>query len=245
MSIFTFKQFKVNQSQSAMKVGTDSLLLGCLLQADYPKRILDIGTGTGLLALMMAQRFVGAQIDAVEIDTAAANEARSNFTESKWSNRLQINPISFQQFVKSSPQLYQLIVSNPPYYKSSQHITIPDTQRANARYDVELTITDFLKGVYDVLTQDGSCWIVLPKYEGELCLEMLSNFGFYPTTNILIAPIVGKKINRMIICFGKVKPKVLNRIQFTIYEKDSLYTAEYRKVTDPFLLWLNQTSRIV
>ena len=112
---FEFKQFRIEQQKSAMKVGTDGVLLGSWTPVKNARRILDVGTGTGIVALMLAQRSK-AQIDAVEIDSLAATEAKFNFDQSVWKHRLRVHNIEFQSFASASSQKYDLIVSNPPFF---------------------------------------------------------------------------------------------------------------------------------
>jgi len=118
--MFHFKQFSVDQTACAMKINTDGVLLGSLTQANHPQKILDIGTGTGVVALMLAQRFINAQIDAVEIEASAAKTAEANFVNSPFNKRLKIYHSSFQNyFDQYSDKQYALIVSNPPFYINS------------------------------------------------------------------------------------------------------------------------------
>src|SRR5687768_11535371 len=111
-SVFAFKEFSVNQDKCSMKLGTDSILIGAWAKSDRPKRILDIGTGTGVIALMLAQR-TNAEIDAIDIEYAAHVQAKENFSASKWSQRLNTFHCSLQEFAPDKK--YDLIVSNPPY----------------------------------------------------------------------------------------------------------------------------------
>ena len=133
MSDFVFKHFTVRQQHSAMKIGTDSVLLGCLVEINHSTRILDIGTGTGLLALMLAQRS-NANIVAVEVDELAAMEATFNFKQSKWAHRITLHHKSIQQFSKEQHPKFDLIVSNPPYYAIQQHSAIAQKTRSIARH---------------------------------------------------------------------------------------------------------------
>src|SRR3954468_23378981 len=114
--MFQFKQFAVDQTGCAMKINTDGVLLGALATADEPGNILDIGTGTGVIALMLAQRFANATVDAVEIDQQAARTAESNFNNSVFSNRANLYAEAFESYLSRSDKKYELIVSNPPFY---------------------------------------------------------------------------------------------------------------------------------
>lgn len=242
MSVFQFKQFTIRHLDAAMKVGTDSVLLGCLVRASYTtQRVLDVGSGSGLLALMMAQRFEQAVVDAVEIDVAAAKEASQNMAESKWSHRLQLFSISFQEFVQQSQSTYDLIISNPPYYVAEANTLIEDVQRQTARHQSELSFNDFLKGVSKLLASSGKCWVILPKQEGEMFIEMLSIQNFFVSDIIRVYPKNSKQFNRIIIGFGKMQCPPIEPKEFYIYDEDGSYTSLYYETTKDFLLWLNRS----
>jgi tRNA1Val (adenine37-N6)-methyltransferase len=235
MTVFTFKQFDVKQSDAAMKVGTDSVLLGSLLVSNSPQNILDIGTGTGLLALMMAQRFAQAQIDAVEIEEDAFQEAKYNFSMSKWKERLHIMNQSFQAFCKVS-QKYDLIVSNPPYYESENHFSIPIEQRSKARHNGALSFEDLLNGINQLLSNKGLCWMILPVKEFDLVKQKALANGLAVVHQIFIHPKVGKDFNRIVFCLSKLEV-ALKQQQFFIYDEKGVYTKQYKELTMPFLLW--------
>jgi tRNA1Val (adenine37-N6)-methyltransferase len=233
--IFKFKQFNVKQSASAMKVGTDSVLLGSLLEANNPQTILDIGTGTGLLTLMMAQRFAQSKIDAVEIDEQAFEEAMFNIDESKWSNRIQIHHQPLQEFVLLKKK-HDLIVSNPPYYKAESNYKITAAQRSKARQTETLSFDDLLNGMSHLLTDEGICWVVLPTQESELLIAKAQTVGLYLNSQILIHSKLSKAHNRIVFGLSKTKKKI-QQSTFVIYEEDGKYTSQYTEATMPFLLW--------
>lgn len=235
MSVFQFKQFTVRQSDSAMKVGTDSVLLGSLLDADAPRRILDVGAGTGLLALMMAQRFASATIDAIEIDTAAANEAQFNINNSKWHNRVFLHNQAFQLFANRTEK-YDLIVSNPPYYTIEDHYKIDEHQRSKARQTQTLSFDDLIAGIKLLLTDDGCCWMVLPTQESEMLITKATAAGLYVNKQILLFSKLSKVYNRVVFSLSK-KATGMEQSTFVIYEDNGTYTEQYREVTMPFLLW--------
>ena len=151
-SYFRFKQFVVNQDKTAMKVGTDGVLLGALTNICYePAQILDIGTGTGLVALMLAQRFENSEIDAVEIDTEASEQALSNFNLSPFANRLSVINIDISDYTPKKK--YNLIVSNPPYFVNS--LKASDKQRTMARHTDSLSFSALAVAVRRLLAPDG------------------------------------------------------------------------------------------
>lgn len=235
MSEFQFKQFTVKQADSAMKVGTDSVLLGSLLEVDSPQRILDIGTGTGLLTLMMAQRFGTATIDAIEIDTAAANEAQFNINKSKWHKRIFVHNKAFQVFAEHA-ETYDLIVCNPPYYPAEDHYKIAEHQRSNARQTQSLSFDDLVSGVKQLLSDDGICWMVLPTQEAEIVITKAIANGLSLCRKILIHSKLSKPYNRVIFGLSK-KATNMDHSTFVIYEENGGYTRLYKEVTLPFLLW--------
>jgi tRNA1Val (adenine37-N6)-methyltransferase len=236
MSVFRFKQFEVKQSDSAMKVGTDSVLLGCLAEQAGTSAILDIGTGTGLLCLMMTQRFPHAIIDAVEIDASAYEEAKLNAEQSPWNDRITIHHQSFQDFENAAAKKYDLIISNPPYYKASGNIKIADVSRSNARHDGELPFEALLKGCSSLLQNEGSCWFVLPIQEAEWLVAACSTCGLYLNQRISIFPKRSKEANRVVLALGKTQQPLIEK-RITIYNEDGSYTQEYFELTQEFLLW--------
>jgi tRNA1Val (adenine37-N6)-methyltransferase len=161
VSAFRFKQFTVEQDKCAMKVGTDALLLGAWADCSHATRVLDIGTGTGVLALMLAQRAPQAHIDAIEIDAAAAEQATQNVARSPWQSRVTVYEVSLQQFAAANPlPIYDFIVSNPPFFHQS--LKTPDPQRAQARHTDSLLHDVLLHNTAQLLLPNGSCCFVLP-----------------------------------------------------------------------------------
>lgn len=155
-SMFTFKKFTVCQEQCAMKVGTDGVLLGAW--ANGGKEILDIGTGTGLIALMMAQRFTGAHIDAVEIDHDAAEQAKQNVEASPFADRIQVMQTPIQRY--PTIRKYASIVSNPPFFVDA--LLAPDARRTTARHSTALTYSDLFTAVKSLLSSDGEFSAIIP-----------------------------------------------------------------------------------
>ena len=156
--MFRFKQFSIAQDKCAMKVGTDGTLLGAWTKAFKPQQILDIGTGTGLIAMMLAQRFENAQIKAIEIDANASQQAAENFQNSPWSNRLSLKHISLQRFKHLSS--FDLIVSNPPYFENN--LKANNKQRTQARHTDTLSFVTLIEGSAKLLNKNGSLAIIIP-----------------------------------------------------------------------------------
>ena len=160
---FHFKQFDIVQSRSAMRVGTDAVLLAAWARMDKPTHILDVGTGTGLIALICAQRCPFALVDAVEIDSGSAEDARENFLRSPWSDRLKIHLGDFLKITTS--EKFDLIISNPPYFTHS--LRAADPSRNAARHDDFLPSDAFMKHARTMLKKDGVVALIFPKSELE------------------------------------------------------------------------------
>lgn len=232
MSDFVFKHFTIRQQLNAMKIGTDSVLLGCLLKTDDATHILDIGTGTGLLALMLAQR-TGAIINAVEIDEQAATEARFNFEQSKWANSITLHHSSIQQFCEGNTEQFDLIVANPPYYPFAKHAVIQQVNRSVARQTNALSFEELIQCVLKLLSPQGACWLVLPIEEGTYFIELANCHGLYLQHCIYIKPKQDKESNRMILQFTFVK-KTHTTQTFIVYEADGTPTHAYKQAAAEF-----------
>lgn len=232
MTEFVFKQFTVKQQQNAMKIGTDSVLLGCLAEVEHAQQILDIGTGTGLLALMCAQRS-HAIIDAVEIDEQAATEARFNFNASKWSNRLNIHHQSLQNYTQTCTQLYDVIISNPPYFVKHNNFSIDDEQRSKARHDADLPLNDLAQYAYQLLKEDGSFWLILPTQEAQLFAAYARESRLFLKQQIEFLPKANKPVNRVIQQWCK-QETIIVKSNFVIYEPNGEPTLAYKKIAQAF-----------
>ncbi len=168
---FTFKKFIIKQDKCAMKVGTDGVLLGAWVKVDNVKRVLDVGTGTGLIAIMLGQRST-ADIDAIEIEKPAAQQAIENSLNCPWRKKIRVYPVSLQEFLKKNTMHYDLIVTNPPYYSNSYKNY--DTGRKVARHNEFLSRDELLSGVAELLTSKGRFAIIYTTEAFDrLCSEAL------------------------------------------------------------------------
>ncbi|HEY8780451.1 MAG TPA: methyltransferase [Mucilaginibacter sp.] len=232
--MFQFKQFNVDQSGCAMKINTDGVLLGAITEANDPATILDIGTGTGVIALMLAQKFTEAKIDAVEIDTDAAQTAKRNFEGSPFADRLNIYALGFDNYFELFPEKkYDLIVSNPPFYTSS--LKSPGAKKTLAKHtDIDF-FERLIKEISGRLSPDGLCWLILPVGISEavadfaegrnMFLQKLTDIHSYPRA----AP------HRNVLCFGF--DNVLTEIdELNIYKAVGIYSEEYQKLLQPYFL---------
>ena len=161
--IFQFKEFSVKQEHSAMKISTDGVLLGAWAPVDDAASVLDIGAGTGLLSLMIAQRCDAPLIDAVEIDEAAYIECTDNFENSPWGDRLFCYHASFEELVAEIDTLYDFIISNPPFYTADTQA--PETARSTARSATALPFETLIEGVAQLLSDRGRFAVIIPYQE--------------------------------------------------------------------------------
>jgi tRNA1Val (adenine37-N6)-methyltransferase len=231
MSIFKFKQFNVDQTGCAMRINTDGVLLGALAQSENPYRILDIGTGTGVIALMMAQRFDKARVEAVEIDETASATARKNFQLSVFSNRLKLNHTAIEHF--STGQKFDLIISNPPYFVND--LKSAESKKGIARHTSEQFFDYLIKKVVELLSDDGLFWFVLPIKQAEQLVENGAKFGLYPAIQISLHSDKTKPEFRRIVGLGRRKATLVKE-QFFIYEGEKIYTEAYRELLKPYFL---------
>jgi len=229
---FQFKQFKILQEKSAMKVGIDGVLLGAWVQINSAVRILDVGTGTGLIALMLAQRSE-AQITAIEIEENAFCEAEMNAGLSGWRDRVKIFHTSLQNFAKTDIRKFDLIVSNPPFF--SQATRAACAERTIARHNDLLPFSELISCSSNLLLENGRIALILPV---EALVEIqhwaeLNKLWLCRKTNII--PKIGKKTNRVMLELGK-KETVLTEDCLTIYNSDGSFTEEYVSLTKSFYL---------
>ena len=229
--IFRFKQFEVDQSNCAMKINTDGVLLGAMVQHENAKRILDVGTGTGVIALMLAQRFPDAQVCAVEIDEQASATARQNFKNSIFSERLTNNNISIEQF--NNPEKFDLIVTNPPFFVNDYKNAEP--KKEMARHASNTFFEDLIKKVNVLLGDNGCFWFVLPIKQAEFLVAKGEDYGLFLQKVIKLRSDVTKPEFRRIVCLGRNKSALLEE-DFIIYESEKKYTIAYEALLKDFFL---------
>lgn len=232
-SIFQFKQFSIDQTDCAMKVNTDGVLLAALVNSDAPVQILDVGTGTGLIALMLAQRFPLALIDAVEIDEKAAKTAESNFSGSPFSNRSCLFHTSIEEYFLNYTGQYDLIVSNPPFFVNS--LRSEDPAKGIARHTDKSFFENLLKESANKLSDKGLLFIILPIETSELVKKLIVSIPKLKVKReIMIHSFSESSPHRKILAIGfGVSEPIENK--FIIYEEPGIYTSEYRTLLKDFL----------
>ena len=232
--IFQFKQFSVDQSGCAMKINTDGVLLGVLADADDPQTILDIGTGTGVIALMLAQRFANAKTDAVEIDRAAAETAGRNFQNSPFSNRLSIYPSGFAEFFEQNPgKKYHLIVSNPPFYINS--LKSPEAKRELAKHADGLFFEKLLSSTSMHLSETGVICLILPVDTAEMVNTLTGKHQLNLQKKIFIQSFSESKPHRVVVGYGFEKTAIVEG-RFVIYKSVGNYSEEYISLLKPYFI---------
>lgn len=232
--MFQFKQFTVQQDKTPMKVGTDGVLLGAWAAIGKANTILDIGTGTGLIALMCAQRNPLARIDALEIEPHACEQATENIQASPWHDRIQVIHKAIQ--VYSSPYLYDSIVCNPPFFLNSTKA--PDSGRNLARHADTLSHLELLENASRLLAPGGNFSVILPTQESASLLETAKNYELYPQHITYVLPNPGKPAKRLLIRFVTKPVASPTRDQITVELSRHQYSKEYRDLTGAFYLYL-------
>ena len=213
---FQFKQFRIIQERSAFKVGTDAVLLGSWVSVCSAKRILDVGTGTGVIALMMAQRS-DATITSIEIEKNAAVEAAENAKNSSWSERLNILNVSFQKFNEHQPGLFDLIISNPPFFTNSRHSEC--NLLAMAKHNHLLPPRDLVDGSAGLLNPGGRLAVILPVEATPDFIKLAKNAGLFLLRQTEVRPDNRKKPHRCLMEFGK-KTGNVEKTFLTIHTDD-------------------------
>lgn len=230
---FDFKQFSVSNVQSAMRVGTDGVLLGAWLMADNPRRILDIGCGTGVIALMMLQRFGSAHVTAIDIDGQSVHEADMNLRQSPWADRGRAVHCDVNEYEADLP--YDCIVSNPPFF--TEDTRSPDSRRAEARHGVTLTAVSLLSASLPLATDDATLSFIAPCALSEAVMLEAALTGWHPLRMTDVVTREGRPAGRRLWqltrsrAVAPVKMDVL-----TLRDSSNRYTAGYRRLVDDFYL---------
>jgi tRNA1Val (adenine37-N6)-methyltransferase len=231
---FAFKRFNIKQDRCAMKVGTDAVLLGAWVIPNGSKRILDIGTGTGIISLMLAQKS-NALIVAIDIDKNSTEQAKLNVEESIFKNQVEVKHLSFQELANTSNDKFNLIVTNPPYFIDS--LKSSGDSRNIARHNDMLSFEDLLSGVKKLLDEKGKFCLILPKNEAMKFREMAEAKGLYLSKLLRVRTTLEKDSEKRHLMQFEFKESEFSESTLII-EGDSHrnYTDEYKALTKDYYI---------
>jgi tRNA1Val (adenine37-N6)-methyltransferase len=231
---FSFKQFTVNQDKCSMKVSTDACIQGAWtpIGSDV-KHVLDIGTGTGLLSLMLAQRNPDIHVDAIELDEDAALQAKQNVDASPWKDRINIIRADVRDYVFDKK--YDFIICNPPFFQNS--LLGPDAARNNVRHNTSLSFSALVNVLCDNLNTNGYISILLPIVEAQVFQALMQDENMLVFNELLISPKHGFTANRSVKLFSKNNDKgFVNSTELIIYAATNVYTTAFAGLLSPFYL---------
>lgn len=229
---FSFKKFAIKQNKAAFKVGTDGVLLGASADVSMARNILDIGTGTGLISIMLAQR-CEALITAIEPDKESFMQASENIAACNWNDRIRIENTDLQNFNPGDEQ-FDLIVTNPPYFCGS--MKSPDPRKSAARHNDTLTTEELLNRVSRLLKADGRLQLILPYVEGMIFIAEANKYELYCNNILKIRPLPTSEIRRLILTLSRSKLKPSESFLTIEHGKRHEFTREYVDLTRDFYL---------
>ncbi len=233
---FKFKQFTIQQEKAAMKVGTDGVLLGAWASVPVPGcRVLDVGTGTGLIALMIAQRTREVMVDALEIEPSSASQAKENFQNSPWKGRLNSIHSSFQDYSSRCQYRYDLIICNPPFFSGSQKTS--SKEKNLARHDDSLSLGDIFRSSVSLMKETAVISLILPVYKEAQLPDLILEHRMYCNRKTKVIPSPGKPANRVLLEFSFL-PGEFREDDLTIETGGRhIYSDQYKNLTDEFYLF--------
>lgn len=227
--LFQFKLFSIAQNQCAMKVGTDAVLLATLPKFTNVNSVLDIGTGTGVLSLMLAQQFPNASITAIELDEAAASQAATNFANSAWTANMQVIQTDFEAF--DCVNTYDLIISNPPFFTAS--LTSEDLAKNRARHAPANLLANWIEKSSQLLNENGKIAIILPESETEI-KQLASQHQLFFDKIIHVHSFENTPVIRQIFVLHK-RNTITQNSHFQIYKAQNSYSEAYIEHLKPYL----------
>lgn len=219
-------------------MSTDSMVLGAVAELDGAMNILDIGTGTGVLALMMAQKHPEALVDSVEIDADSAAEAKDNFENSPWSYRLSCYAQSLQEFIRDETLHYDLILSNPPYFdpihtQKGNNQEWPEQKRLAARTHSELSFDELIDGVVRVLVRYGRFYVILPVQAETMFIQKALEKNLFLFYRLKLRHDAHSEIHRVILGFQKTTPELSENV-LLLRDTAGNWSADYTELTKEF-----------
>lgn len=243
--MFRFKQFTIDDSRSALKVGTDGVLLGAWLRIDGTQRhILDVGTGSGVIAVMMAQRSAGATVIGIDIDAPSVEDAKANMAASPWADRIAAFVSDFRGFgLAEHPQAflaqckYDIVVSNPPFFVNS--LKAPDSRRSDARHNDALTHKDLIEGAVRILSERGRLALILPCAEADLFIKEAAVSGLSLSRICRVSTLEGGEPRRSLMEFTLCDASNASAApveESLAIQNESDFTLGYKSLTKDFYL---------
>lgn len=233
-AVFKFKQFQIRQDKTAMKVGTDGVLLGAWVAINkHVNRVLDIGTGTGLIALQIAQRSDCELIDALEIEPDAYEQAVANFENSDWADRLFCYHASLKEFTEEIDEKYDLIISNPPFYNATYKAL--ETNRALARHTKSLTFEELLQHTAKLLSKSGSCAFIIPFEEEENFLQIAKHNNLFAKRITRVKGNINTNIKRSLLQLNFENNALIIETMAIEIERH-IYTETYKEIVQDFYI---------
>nr|WP_225986681.1 methyltransferase [Rufibacter sp. LB8] len=226
----------IRQDQCAMKVCTDSCVFGAYVPVAKAQRILDIGAGTGLLSLMVAQRAPHAKIKAVEIDAAAARQAQENVAQSPWPGRIEVLGTSLQEFAATQPAPFDTIICNPPFFQAS--LKSPNAARNTAKHTGQLSFGEILAFADRFLSAEGQLHILLPPHEANVFRQEAALHGFYPHDILWLEASPGGKLLRAIHAYARAKTEPTEHTLAVKEQDHKTYTQPFQELLKPYYLHL-------
>jgi len=230
---FKFKRFTLHQEHAAFRLTTDSVLLGAWAALDGVTHVLDVGTGTGILALMAAQR-CDAQVVAIEPDRNSFMQAGLNITASPWTDRITLLNLTLEEYLSGSPRLFDSIITNPPFFYAS--LPNPDVRKAATRHSLTLTHVALLEASLRLLAPDGTLQLVLPVYEAENFTARAQDLGLYCWRRLSVRPTPALPPARMLMTFGRQKQECEESVIVIETGGRHIYSSEYISLTKDFYL---------
>ncbi|MEI6574553.1 MAG: methyltransferase [Bacteroidota bacterium] len=225
--LFRFKQFSLSDEASSMKIGTDAVLLGAWTECKYASQILDVGSGCGILSLMLAQRSQ-AKVFAIEIDPGAAGQCHENFQNSPWPDRLELQKISVQEFCQQNELQFDLIVCNPPFFQNS--LLSPDQGRNLARHNNTLGTHDLLLAVNFLGNDDISFNLILPSFQETGFVNLAKTYGLNCTRKLNVRTFDNSPFVRVLMEFQR-KALPMEVSEMVLRDSYGQYTQEYQRMT--------------
>ena len=236
-SIFKFKKFAVKHEKSKMKVGFDGILLGAWANTNRAGLMLDIGTGTGILALMQAQKNEKLNIIAIEPDLDSYLEAKENILNSDWHNRIKIKHTTLQSFARKTNLKFDYIICNPPFFDSKLKYISKD--KAIARHTVSLSHKELIGMSANLMKNKAALFLILPYDLKMEIIEMAKNFSLFLTKSCEVYTNANKRPKRLLLRFEKGKSiKESEENVLYIYDKSRQYSEKYLKIVKDFYIWL-------